>query len=70
MEEEMPKMKTKSSVKKRFKVSGTGKIIGTQSGKQHNMRKRTKRQLRAQRGPEVVNDINARRIRNYAPYSL
>ena len=33
----MPKMKTKSSAKKRFKISATGKVIGGQAGKQHGM---------------------------------
>ncbi len=37
----MPKMKTKSSAKKRFKVSASGKVISAQAGKQHGMIKRT-----------------------------
>ena len=44
----MPKLKTKSSVKKRFKVTGTGKIKSGQANKRHNMRKRSSRQLREQ----------------------
>ena len=31
----MPKLKTKSGAKKRFKVTGTGKVIYTQAGKRH-----------------------------------
>ena len=50
----MPKMKTKSSAKKRFKVSGTGKVICTQANKQHGMIKRTKKQIRNQRGTAVM----------------
>ena len=37
----MPKMKTKSSAKKRFKVSATGKVMAAQAGKRHGMIKRT-----------------------------
>ncbi|MGR3629996.1 MAG: 50S ribosomal protein L35, partial [Sulfitobacter sp.] len=46
----MPKMKTKSSAKKRFKVSATGKVIGSQAGKQHGMIKRTNKFIRNARG--------------------
>ena len=38
----MPKMKTKSSAKKRFKVTATGKVMAGQAGKRHGMIKRTK----------------------------
>ena len=33
----MPKMKTKSSAKKRFKVTATGKVMAAQAGKRHGM---------------------------------
>ena len=65
----MPKLKTKSSVKKRFHVTGTGKVIGTQANKRHNMRKRTKRQLREQRGTVTLCDVEAKRIRAFMPYN-
>jgi large subunit ribosomal protein L35 len=66
----MPKMKTKSSVKKRFKISATGKVIATQAGKQHNMRKRSKRQIRNQRGTAVLPEMEAKRIKQFMPYDL
>ena len=37
----MPKMKTKSSAKKRFKVTASGRIKSAQAGKRHGMIKRT-----------------------------
>ena len=37
----MPKMKTKSGAKKRFKMTGTGKVVAAQAGKRHGMIKRT-----------------------------
>jgi len=46
----MPKMKTKSSAKKRFKLTASGKVRATQAGKQHGMIKRSNKQLRNQRG--------------------
>ena len=33
----MPKLKTKSSAKKRFKISAKGKVITAQAGKRHGM---------------------------------
>ncbi|MFQ3306848.1 MAG: large subunit ribosomal protein L35 [Candidatus Midichloriaceae bacterium] len=65
----MPKMKTKSSVKKRFKLTASGKVKATQANKQHNMRKRSKRQLRDQRGTVVLNAVETKRILAYMPYS-
>ena len=46
----MPKMKTKSGAKKRFKITGTGKVVSAQAGKRHGMIKRTTKQIRALRG--------------------
>ena len=42
----MPKMKTKSSAKKRFKVTATGKVLAGQAGKRHGMIKRTRKFIR------------------------
>src|SRR5436190_974855 len=46
----MPKLKTKSGAKKRFKVTATGKVMHAQRGKRHGMIKRTKKQIRQLRG--------------------
>ncbi len=50
----MPKFKTKSGAKKRFKITGTGKVMYAQSGKRHGMIKRTKKQIRDHRGTKVL----------------
>ena len=42
----MPKMKTKSSCKKRFKVTATGRVKTAQAGKRHGMIKRTNKFIR------------------------
>lgn len=42
-ESEMPKMKTKSSAKKRFKVTGTGKIKRKHAFKSHILTKKSKK---------------------------
>jgi ribosomal protein L35 len=45
-ESQMPKLKTKSGAKKRFKITGTGKVKYAQAGKRHGMIKRTNKQIR------------------------
>jgi large subunit ribosomal protein L35 len=67
--DKMPKMKTKSSAKKRFKFTASGKVIATQANKQHNMRKRSKRQIRNQRGTTILPKVEARRLPQYMPYA-
>ena len=51
----MPKMKTKSSCKKRFKVTApAGPLKSAQAGKRHGMIKRTKKFIRNARGTTVM----------------
>ncbi|HEY4547229.1 MAG TPA: 50S ribosomal protein L35 [Pedomonas sp.] len=66
----MPKLKTKSGVKKRFKLTATGKIKHGQVGKRHGMIKRTTKQIRQNRGTAVIADASARTIKKWAPYGL
>jgi large subunit ribosomal protein L35 len=64
----MPKLKTKSSVKKRFRLTATGKVLRPHAKKQHNMRKRSNRMLRQARGTTVMAEVDARLIRRLMPY--
>ena len=64
----MPKLKTKSGVKKRFKLTATGKVKSSQAGKQHGMIKRTNKQIRNQRGTTVLSDQDARVVKKFMPY--
>ena len=64
----MPKMKTKSSVKKRFRLTATGKVVRSYGFKQHNMRKRSSRMLRQSRGTTTLVECDARQIRRHMPY--
>ena len=61
----MPKLKTKSGAKKRFKITGTGKVLYAQRGKQHGMIKRTKKQIRNLRGTAVLFEGDAERVKKY-----
>ena len=65
----MPKMKTKSGAKKRFKVTGTGKIMAGATGKRHGMIKRTNKQIRQKRGTSVMAECDQRVVKTYMPYA-
>jgi large subunit ribosomal protein L35 len=65
---QMPKMKTKSGVKKRFRLTGSGKVIATQANKRHGMIKRTKKQIRNQRGTTIMHPSDAKIVKSWMPY--
>jgi large subunit ribosomal protein L35 len=54
----MPKVKTNSSAKKRFKVTGTGKITHQKSFKRHILTKKSKKRKRALGKDGVVAKAN------------
>ena len=65
----MPKMKTKSSAKKRFKMTASGKVKAGQAGKRHGMIKRTNKFLRDARGTTLLSEADARIVKKYMPYA-
>lgn len=65
----MPKMKTKSSCKKRFKATASGKIKTAQAGKRHGMIKRTKKFIRNARGTTTLGKADAKIVRGMMPYA-
>ena len=66
----MPKLKTKSSAKKRFKISARGKVISAQAGKRHGMIKRSNSQIRKQRGTTIMTKEDTKIVKSYMPYNL
>ena len=64
----MPKMKTKSSAKKRFRLTATGKVLRQYAGKRHGMIKRTQKTIRNHRRSGIASAVNARLIKKYLPY--
>jgi large subunit ribosomal protein L35 len=64
-ERKMPKLKTKSGAKKRFKITGTGKVMYAQAGKRHGMIKRTNKQIRNLRGTNVLFKTDGDNIKKY-----
>ena len=50
----MPKAKTNKSLKKRFKQTGTGKLLRSQQGRSHIMTKKSSKRKRKLEGPVSV----------------
>ena len=63
----MPKMKTKSSAKKRFKLTATGKVKSAQAGKRHGMIKRSNSFIRKARGTTILSEADARIVKQFLP---
>jgi len=58
----MPKMKTNSSAKKRFKLTGSGKIKRFQAKTSHMMRNKTKKAKLNLRGSTLVSKADTKRV--------
>jgi large subunit ribosomal protein L35 len=65
----MPKMKTKSSAKKRFRVRPGGTVKRGQAFKRHILTKKTTKNKRQLRGPAGVHDTNMNSIAAMMPFA-
>jgi large subunit ribosomal protein L35 len=65
----MPKMKTKSGAKKRFRVRGSGSVNRSQAFKRHILTKRTTKNKRQLRGSTGVHATNAKAVAAMLPYA-
>ncbi len=61
----MPKMKTKSGAKKRFKLTASGKVRAASAFKRHNMRKRPQKMLRNARGTMILAPQDGKVVRRH-----
>jgi large subunit ribosomal protein L35 len=59
----MPKQKTSSSAKKRFKVTGTGKILRRHAMQSHNLEKKSAKRKRDFSRPESVDKSDVKEAR-------
>jgi len=64
----MPKMKSHSGTKKRFKRTGTGKLVRQSSFQNHLMGHKTPKQNRQSRSNEIVKASDVKRIKHTIPY--
>ncbi len=66
----MPKLKTKSGAKKRFRFTANGKIKHGQAGKRHGMIKRSNEQIRELRGASTLSPSETQRVKRWMPYAF
>ncbi|MBL7851238.1 MAG: 50S ribosomal protein L35 [Cyclobacteriaceae bacterium] len=66
----MPKLKTKSGAKKRFKVTGSGKIKRKRAYKRHILTKKETKQKRRLSNSAVVKKVDEGNVRPMLPYAL
>lgn len=64
----MPKLKSKSSVKKRFSVTGTGKIKRTYAKKRHCLACKAQKMKRQARGTTILDATNVSGVIRFLPY--
>jgi len=65
----MPKMKTKSGAKKRFKARGSGSITRTMAFKRHILTKKTTKNKRQLRGTTAIHPSNMAAVHSMLPYA-
>lgn len=66
----MPKLKSKSGARKRFRLTASGKVRMNYSGKRHNLRKRSQKMKRKARGTRIMAAPDANIVkRNFLPHA-
>jgi large subunit ribosomal protein L35 len=65
----MPKLKSHSASKKRFKITGTGKVKRFKAYKSHILTKKSTKRKRNLRKSAVASDANASIIKKLLPYN-
>lgn len=63
------KAKTKKSVAKRFKVTGTGKILRRKQGARHLLQCKNRKRKRALGQATLVSDADVKRVMSCLPFS-
>ena len=64
----MPKLKTHRGAAKRFKKTGTGKVVRASAFKRHILTSKTTKTKRHKRGTQQVADQDAAKLERMLPY--
>lgn len=64
----MPKMKTKSAVKKRFKLTGSGRVKAGVAKKRHNLGCKSQKMKRSSRRTFVLDKSDTPALKRFMPY--
>jgi large subunit ribosomal protein L35 len=65
---EMPKLKTKSGAKKRFKITASGLVKAGVAGKRHRLMSHSSKYIRQNRGTKVMAESDTKNIKSWMPY--
>jgi large subunit ribosomal protein L35 len=65
-----PKLKTVKSVKSRFRVTGTGKLVGNRAGRRHLLHGKRPKIKRHMRRPAVVAASDVRQLKALIPHHV
>lgn len=61
--------KTKKAVAKRFKITATGKVITSQSGRRHLSKSKNRKRMRHLAKSKQVDDTDVYRIKSNLPFA-
>lgn len=65
----MPKLKTNKAVKKRFKITAKGKVMGVRTKRRHLLSYKNSKSKRKLRGWTMVDPTNSKQVKEALPYS-
>lgn len=64
----MPKMKSNRAAKKRFRISGSGRVRRSKCGGNHGMQEKSRKRIRRLRNNDMVDGSFEKRIKIMLPY--
>ena len=64
----MPKMKTSRAAAKRFKVTGSGKLVRNKAYKSHILTKKSQKRKRNLRKDIIMDETNVKNMKKILPY--
>ena len=64
----MPKMKTSKTVKKRLRVSGSGRVRRPKAGGNHGLINKSRKRLRRLRNNDMVSKTHQKKFKRLLPY--
>ena len=65
----MPKIKTNRGAAKRFKTTGSGKVVRNKAFANHILTKKTTKRKRSLRKSSVVDSSNMQKVKRLIPYA-
>lgn len=64
----MPKMKTNKAAKKRFRISGSGRVRRPKAGGNHGMQEKSRKRVRRLRNNDMVHATMEKHVKRLLPY--